>query len=350
MFPDLNGQLGARLIIATIVVALALFLFFLVSRSWRNRGTRAFLRGGSNRQPRLAVLDAAAVDAKRRLVLVRRDEIEHLLLIGGPTDVIVESRIGAELAAAAHVEPIRAAVSQEPAATRAEAAAEKQEQPHPIQPAAAAATAEKADSSMPPPIAAPVARVPAAATAPAPPPSTEAPSARVLAQAEAAADRTPPAAEMKPEPAEPVALPQEAKSAPKAPDPSPVARQMPAVDVASLLDDERERVFGSPAPKQDSPYIRAYTDDASPEQPAQPAPAALPKAAFSASILRFDDFLDAEIAGDLSKVTPAEPDKSAEKPKPVPSLRDARAAAPARRDDALDDEMARLLGELSPKR
>jgi hypothetical protein len=43
--------------------------------------------------PRLAVIDAAAVDGRRRLVLVRRDNIEHLLMIGGPTDIVVEPNI-----------------------------------------------------------------------------------------------------------------------------------------------------------------------------------------------------------------------------------------------------------------
>src|SRR5690606_34692475 len=50
-------------------------------------------RGGKNRQPRLQVLDAAAVDTRRRLVLVRRDEVEHLAMIGGPTDIVIESGI-----------------------------------------------------------------------------------------------------------------------------------------------------------------------------------------------------------------------------------------------------------------
>src|ERR1700719_499594 len=45
------------------------------------------------RMPRLAVIDAAAVDGRRRLVLVRRDNIEHLLMIGGPTDIVVEPNI-----------------------------------------------------------------------------------------------------------------------------------------------------------------------------------------------------------------------------------------------------------------
>jgi hypothetical protein len=45
------------------------------------------------RMPRLAVIDAAAVDGRRRLVLVRRDNVEHLLMIGGPRDNVVEPNI-----------------------------------------------------------------------------------------------------------------------------------------------------------------------------------------------------------------------------------------------------------------
>lgn len=50
---------------------------------------------GANRgrMPRLAVVDAAPVDGRRRLVLVRRDNIEHLLMIGGPSDIVVEPNI-----------------------------------------------------------------------------------------------------------------------------------------------------------------------------------------------------------------------------------------------------------------
>lgn len=53
------------------------------------------LGSGANRgrMPRLAVIDAAAVDGRRRLVLVRRDNVEHLLMIGGPADLVVEPNI-----------------------------------------------------------------------------------------------------------------------------------------------------------------------------------------------------------------------------------------------------------------
>src|SRR5690606_20323006 len=50
-------------------------------------------RIGRGRVPRLALVDAMPVDGRRRLVLVRRDNVEHLLIIGGPADVVVEAGI-----------------------------------------------------------------------------------------------------------------------------------------------------------------------------------------------------------------------------------------------------------------
>ena len=58
---------------------------------------RRFSGGGvipSKRQTRLSVVEVAAIDPKRRLVLVRRDHVEHLLLIGGGNDVVIETAIG----------------------------------------------------------------------------------------------------------------------------------------------------------------------------------------------------------------------------------------------------------------
>ena len=46
--------------------------------------------GMRGRQPRLAVVDYASVDGRRRLILVRRDNVEHLVMIGGPSDIVVE--------------------------------------------------------------------------------------------------------------------------------------------------------------------------------------------------------------------------------------------------------------------
>ena len=54
--------------------------------------------GGRTRQPRLGLVDAFSLDGQRQLVLVRRDNVEHLVMIGGPNDVVIESQINRELA------------------------------------------------------------------------------------------------------------------------------------------------------------------------------------------------------------------------------------------------------------
>src|SRR6187399_1133209 len=59
----------------------------------RFAGNRLGANTNRGRMPRLAVIDAAAVDGRRRLVLVRRDNVEHLLMIGGPSDIVVEPNI-----------------------------------------------------------------------------------------------------------------------------------------------------------------------------------------------------------------------------------------------------------------
>jgi hypothetical protein len=46
-------------------------------------------------EPRLSVTEQVSVDGRRKLVLVRRDDVEHLLMIGGPVDIVVEEKISA---------------------------------------------------------------------------------------------------------------------------------------------------------------------------------------------------------------------------------------------------------------
>ena len=48
-------------------------------------------------------LEWAKVDNRRFLCLVRRDNVEHLLIIGGPTDVVVEANIVRAVAASRDV-------------------------------------------------------------------------------------------------------------------------------------------------------------------------------------------------------------------------------------------------------
>ncbi len=81
---------GAMLVVVTAAIVLAFLVLFAIFKGFSGTGIRSSRR---TRQARLAVMDAAIVDSRRRLVLVRRDDIEHLILIGGPTDVVVEQNI-----------------------------------------------------------------------------------------------------------------------------------------------------------------------------------------------------------------------------------------------------------------
>ncbi|PRX10341.1 UNVERIFIED_ORG: flagellar biosynthesis protein FliO [Martelella mediterranea] len=76
-----------------IILLAVLAIWFLL----RHRPPHPFIKGGQNRRPRLYVVDAAAVDARRRVVLVRRDNVEHLVMIGGPNDILLETRIPAPI-------------------------------------------------------------------------------------------------------------------------------------------------------------------------------------------------------------------------------------------------------------
>jgi flagellar biogenesis protein FliO len=93
MFDNLLGtdNTAVKFIVAfAVVLGLIALTTWLVRRFGAARLGAGAMRG---RQPRLAVIDAAAVDGRRRLVLIRRDNVEHLLIIGGPTDVVVEQNI-----------------------------------------------------------------------------------------------------------------------------------------------------------------------------------------------------------------------------------------------------------------
>jgi hypothetical protein len=71
------------------LLLLTLLLLRLFGRSVRGR-----------RGTRLAISEYYEIDKSRRLVLVRRDDMEHLVMIGGTQDVVIESNIGSPLVAA----------------------------------------------------------------------------------------------------------------------------------------------------------------------------------------------------------------------------------------------------------
>ncbi len=89
------------LAVAAFLVAALLILY--IFRLLFGRRIRA--PGARNRPRRLDVVDAFDLDRERQLVIVRRDNIEHLLLIGGPNDLLVEGAINRGEASVAQLEP-----------------------------------------------------------------------------------------------------------------------------------------------------------------------------------------------------------------------------------------------------
>jgi len=98
----------AVLFVVAFAIILALVaLFGLVLR--KLTGARLMMPGSDrsrSRQPRLGIVDVYDLDRQRQLLLLRRDNVEHLLLIGGPNDVVIETNIvrvaGARIPAAAN--------------------------------------------------------------------------------------------------------------------------------------------------------------------------------------------------------------------------------------------------------
>lgn len=76
-------------LVAAMVCILAIVVILVAKRLFANGATL----GPRMRAPRLQVVDVARVDDKRKLVLVRRDDVEHLVLVGGQTDILVEASI-----------------------------------------------------------------------------------------------------------------------------------------------------------------------------------------------------------------------------------------------------------------
>jgi Flagellar biosynthesis protein, FliO len=93
----------ARIATLALLAVAVLWVLWLILRKFRSG---LFVSsGGKSNLPRLAVTDAVPVDSSRRLILVRRDDVEHLIMIGGPTDIVVETGIGKPVPMAAQQQP-----------------------------------------------------------------------------------------------------------------------------------------------------------------------------------------------------------------------------------------------------
>jgi hypothetical protein len=319
-------SLPVRFFIAFVVV------FALIGvTAWLIRRFGSGALGGSGtrgRAPRLAVIEAGAVDGRRKLVLIRRDNIEHLIMIGGPTDIVVEANI------------VRGQSGREAATSRPSSAADTlprtpsaDETAWPLQPDA---TPRNGRGSRPTPLEdAAHWALPPEPSAPVPPaaPPKRSRSAETLAGLAAELSVRPP------EPATPVATPRPALAAADAPRAKPApapaapsAADQNLADMASRL----EAALRRPAP--------AATPAPAPRPAPKPAAADAPRAA-------------PPIAPPVAPpvAPPAPPAAKEAAPAPVVTIEPEKKPAdqkPAKPDDvfgSIEEEMANLLGRPSGK-
>jgi hypothetical protein len=95
--------------------ALGIVLVLIVMGLWLLKLLTRGTAGLGNARKRVQVVDTAMVDAKRQVVIIRRDNVEHLIMTGGPQDLIIESGIAAP-------EPAPAPAARRPTRPAAQAA------------------------------------------------------------------------------------------------------------------------------------------------------------------------------------------------------------------------------------
>ena len=94
--PGLSESFFANKSLTLVAAALAFLgaaiLISMIVRLALGRGLRV-PRNGRTRLPRLGTVDAFDLDRQRQLVIIRRDNVEHLVMIGGPNDLLIELQI-----------------------------------------------------------------------------------------------------------------------------------------------------------------------------------------------------------------------------------------------------------------
>lgn len=76
-------------------LALSFVLALIVAASWvmRRLGYGSAMPPRTGKARRLGVVEVAQIDVRRRLVLIRRDGVEHLVLLGINNDIVLETGI-----------------------------------------------------------------------------------------------------------------------------------------------------------------------------------------------------------------------------------------------------------------
>lgn len=85
------------------LLALIFVIGLIVAAAWlaRRLGLGGNLTHKPGKQRRLAIVEVSALDNRNRLVLVRRDKVEHLILLGAQDHLLIETGIRPDRDAAA---------------------------------------------------------------------------------------------------------------------------------------------------------------------------------------------------------------------------------------------------------
>ena len=251
------------------IVAFIVVLALIGAATWliRRFGATRLDAAARGRQPRLAVVDQAAVDGRRKLIMIRRDNVEPLLMIGGPNDVVVESAIVRGTS-----QPAR-----EPSATRAVTETLPRAIPlpdattWPLQPEPTPAPAVRVERERPRVAADEPAQWPSQPAPAVAPPAAAAPPVR--------AQRVDPLAGLAAELAKPA--PEAPRAEPPRPKPAPAPAATPAIDPAAEknLAEMAQRLEAALRQPQAAPAPAPQPEPKAPPKPAPETKRAEPKPA-----------------------------------------------------------------------
>jgi flagellar protein FliO/FliZ len=104
------GLFGQDITLLNAALALGVVLVLIVLCVWALKFVfRASGNAGRGRNRRLSVVDHLSLDPRRQVLIIRRDNVEHVILTGGPQDIVLESNIPVDVA------PVRQMVRRPPA-------------------------------------------------------------------------------------------------------------------------------------------------------------------------------------------------------------------------------------------
>jgi flagellar protein FliO/FliZ len=104
------GLFGQDITLLNAAMALGVVLVLIVLCVWALKFVfRASGNVGRGRARRLSVVEHLPLDARRQILIVRRDNVEHVILTGGPQDIVLESNVPVEVA------PVRQTMRRSPA-------------------------------------------------------------------------------------------------------------------------------------------------------------------------------------------------------------------------------------------